>query len=109
MGKMNFDDFQQAANRTSGMRGGKPDITIAALGLAGESGEVADLVKKWLGHGHDLDREKVLEELGDILWYLAEFVSLLNGSLSDVAADCIAKLEKRYPDGFSHERSLNRA
>ena len=43
----------------------------ACLGLSGEVGETNDMIKKWVYHGHDLDRVKLMKELGDILWYVA--------------------------------------
>ena len=97
--------YQALAQRTAG------EITpaIAALGLAGESGEVADLLKKHLGHGHPLDVDKLRAELGDVLWYIAALCTLYNITLDSVAATNIDKLRKRYPDGFSHEASRTRS
>lgn len=79
-----------------------------SLGLAGESGEVADCVKKIVAHGHPLDAEKLAKELGDVLWYLAVMADAIGYSLEDIAAQNIVKLKARYPEGFSHERSLTR-
>lgn len=84
------------------------DAITMALGLAGEAGEVADLVKKWHAHGHELDREKIIDEIGDILWYVAGMATVMNIDLSRVADRNRAKLLMRYPDGFSTERSINR-
>lgn len=78
------------------------------LGLAGEAGEVCDLFKKHIGHGHPLERDKVVKELGDVLWYLSAIASLQGISLQEVADTNIAKLTKRYPKGFSSEASINR-
>lgn len=80
-----------------------------SLGLAGEAGEVCDLIKKHLGHGHELDKEKVKLELGDVLWYVAGLAHVLGFSLSEVAAANILKLKRRYPNGFSQEASKNRS
>lgn len=77
-------------------------------GLTGESGEVADLIKKHFGHGHELDRDKLKKELGDVLWYLARLSAEFGILLSDVADSNIAKLRARYPNGFSEEASKNR-
>ena len=60
-----FDEYQQKAART---RAGQADYVMAALGLTGEAGEFADLVKKWYAQGHPLDRARMIEELGDLLW-----------------------------------------
>jgi len=84
-------------------------LNNAALGLAGEAGEVADHVKKVLFQGHTLDVAKVSKELGDILWYIAEAAWALDLPMALIADENIAKLAKRYPEGFTVERSVNRA
>ncbi|MBQ2862402.1 MAG: nucleoside triphosphate pyrophosphohydrolase family protein, partial [Oscillospiraceae bacterium] len=65
-------------------------------------------VKKHLFHGHELDREALIKELGDVAWYLAEASEALDVSLDEVFERNIEKLKKRYPEGFSSERSINR-
>lgn len=77
-------------------------------GLTGEAGEVADLIKKHFGHGHELDLTKVKKELGDVLWYLSQLAEQFGLSMDDVGEANIAKLKARYPDGFSEEASKNR-
>ena len=77
------------------------------MGLCGESGEAIDIVKKWLAQGHELDREKLKKELGDICWYLAETATALDCDLEDIMAANIEKLQKRYPEGFDAEKSVN--
>ena len=106
---MHMTKYQRLAERTA-RRDMDPRVrlAVAALGLAGESGEVADLVKKTLGHGHELDRDKLMLELGDVLWYLAELATILEVDLHDVAHANVDKLVRRYPDGFSSHRSINR-
>ena len=79
------------------------------MGLCGEAGEAIDLVKKHLYHGHPLDREALIKELGDIAWYLAETATALNVPLEEVLERNIEKLRRRYPEGFSTEDSLNRS
>ena len=107
--------YQRAAARTGGsdLEPGNTlkGLSCAALGLAGEAGEVADVVKKVVHHRHPLDgaaREKLIKELGDVLWYVAHAASVLGVTLDDVAAANVEKLRRRYPDGFSSERSINR-
>ncbi|MGN1011905.1 MAG: nucleoside triphosphate pyrophosphohydrolase family protein, partial [Clostridia bacterium] len=78
------------------------------MGLCGESGEAIDIVKKWFAQGHDLDRENLIKELGDIAWYLAETATALDVSLEEVLRGNIEKLQKRYPEGFDAEKSINR-
>lgn len=103
-----LDAYQSEAARTAGTGAGPLRIAISALGVAGEAGEVADLVKKQLGHGHPPDTEKLTKELGDVLWYVADLARLHGIKLSAVAEANIAKLKKRYPNGFSEADSLNR-
>jgi NTP pyrophosphatase (non-canonical NTP hydrolase) len=87
----------------------KQDVLInAVMGLCGESGEAIDLVKKHLHQGHELDREKLIKELGDIAWYLAEAATALEIDLETVLERNIEKLKSRYPEGFSAERSIHR-
>ncbi len=94
---------QRTANPADPIR-----LATAGLGVAGEAGELAGAIKKHLSHGHDLNREHVREELGDVLWYLAEIAAALDMTLEEVALANIAKLQRRYPDGFDTERSKNR-
>ena len=87
----------------------KKDVLInGVMGLCGESGEAIDIVKKHLAQGHELDREGLIKELGDVAWYLAETATALEVSLEDVLQGNIDKLKKRYPNGFSTEKSLKR-
>lgn len=105
---MNMHEYQHAALRTAASTPDRPELAVLALGVAGEAGEVADLVKKHIGHGHTLDREKVVKELGDVLWYIAVLANQVGATLETVAQANIEKLAKRYPEGFSSERSINR-
>lgn len=84
------------------------DLNNAALGLTGEAGEVAEIIKKHLYQGHELDKESVKKELGDILWYIVLASELMGTTLKEIARLNIEKLQKRYPDGFSHEASRAR-
>jgi NTP pyrophosphatase (non-canonical NTP hydrolase) len=86
----------------------KDKLTLGALGLAGESGEVIDAIKKWLFAGHDLDALHLLEEVGDVLWYMALICSVFGWTFDDAIKMNIEKLRKRYPNGFESERSVNR-
>ncbi len=78
------------------------------MGLCGESGEVIDILKKHLSQGHELNKEKMAEELGDVAWYLAETAYALGYDLEDILQRNIDKLQKRYPDGFTVEDSIHR-
>lgn len=109
---MTFHEYQKLAARTlTASDGRSPELHLAimALGLAGEAGEVVEMVKKHVGHGHELDREKLAKELGDVLWYIAAVATITGLDGNDIAERNIAKLRARYPDGFSHEASKARA
>ena len=107
---MRMDEYQQLALRTAGHTEDRQKVlTYTALGLTGESGEVAEMVKKAFFHGHVLDRGALAKELGDVLWYLAVMADGLGLSLESIAAENIAKLRARYPEGFSEERSRARS
>ena len=106
---MKANEYQKLAMTTLNPALSKKDVLInGAMGLCGESGEVIDIVKKWLAQGHELDKEKILKELGDVAWYLAEVAYALDTPLDDVLSANIAKLKARYPDGFDTEKSINR-
>ncbi len=80
----------------------------AVMGLSGESGELMDHIKKWQYHGHSLDQEHVLKEIGDVLWYVALACWAIQVPMSLVMEQNIKKLALRYGDRFSEERSQNR-
>lgn len=104
---MNMREFQQACARTWNENGPDP-LQNAALGIAGEAGEVADLVKKIRHHGHDMDKDKLAKEIGDVLYYVAVMAIEIGMSLDQVAEANVAKLKMRYPDGFDPQGSRNR-
>ena len=106
---MTANEYQKLAMTTLNPSLSKKDVLInGVMGLCGEAGEAIDIVKKHLAQGHDLDRERLIKELGDIAWYLAETATALDVDLETVLQGNIAKLKKRYPDGFNAERSRNR-
>lgn len=106
---MELNTYQELTKRTRYSTGiPHMDCLNIAIGIAGEAGEIADLVKKWQFHGHNLDTIKVRDELGDLLWYIAWMASLFRWDLSTIAEENIKKLEKRYPDGFSTQDSITR-
>ncbi len=106
---MTVNEYQKLAMVTLNRDLDKKEmLTNAVMGLCGESGEACDIVKKHLFHGHELDRAALIKELGDVAWYLAEAAEALDVSLDEVFERNIEKLKKRYPEGFSSERSINR-
>ena len=107
---MTINEYQKLAMKTLNPELSEKDVLInGVMGLCGESGEAIDIVKKWLAQGHELDKEKLAKDLGDICWYLAETATALGYSLEDIMSANIEKLRKRYPDGFDSERSIHRS
>jgi NTP pyrophosphatase (non-canonical NTP hydrolase) len=98
-----FNSYQAMAGKTAGT-----PVECSVIGLCGEAGEVAELYKKAIYHGHKMDREKLVKELGDVLWYLSDLASKAGITLQEVANKNIQKLMKRYPDGFSQKASVER-
>lgn len=80
----------------------------AALGMQTESAEVSDLFKKHIYYGKPLDKDKVFEELGDLMWYIGLLCDTFGFDLSQVKAKNIAKLQSRYPNKFTKEDALVR-
>ena len=106
---MTINEYQKLAMRTLNPALSKKDVLInGVMGLCGESGEAIDIVKKHLAQGHELDRDSLIKELGDVAWYLAETAYALDVSLEDVMKMNIEKLAARYPQGFHQERSVSR-
>ena len=80
-----------------------------SMGLAGEAGEVVDYLKKVIHHGHVLEDDVIKKELGDVCWYVAVLAYEHGIPLSEILEANIAKLKKRYPEGFTKAASRNRA
>ncbi len=109
MEKISFNEYQKEAYKLISEEGKKDMVTNGVLGLAGESGECCDIVKKYKYQGHELDKDHLKDELGDVLWYIAETASGLNITLEEIALYNLNKLHKRYHgDKFSKEDSINR-
>lgn len=106
---MTINEYQRLAMTTLNPALDRRDVLInGVMGLCGEAGEAIDIVKKYLAQGHELDREKLIKELGDVAWYLAETAYALDVSLEDVLQRNIDKLRARYPEGFDTKRSVER-
>lgn len=118
-----LNDYQEKALRTwnVGETTKNERLSNVALGLSGEAGEVADMVKKAVHHGHGITNKKylhasdrtiqvkdIVKELGDILYYVSVGAHELGYTLQEIAEININKLAKRYPEGFSVEASINR-
>ncbi len=109
---MTFEQYQKLALRTASaatMTGGRTtQIDTMVLGLCGETGELAEHIKKYRYHGHDLNHTYIAKELGDLLWYIAVGANAIGMTIEQVANMNIEKLRLRYPEGFTKERSQNR-
>jgi len=105
--------FRASLDRMENQFGTPPQRLItAALGLSAEAGEFGDLVKKCLFQGKELNKENkelMIKELGDVMWYLAQGCMALGVTIDEVLWANIDKLEKRYPNGFEVARSENRS
>ena len=88
-------------------------LLTAAVGISAEGGEFMEIVKKMLFQGkpwNDDNREHLIIELGDVMWYVMQACAALDVSLEDVVAGNVEKLKKRYPGGeFNVYESENRA
>ena len=107
---MEVNEYQKLAMTTLNPALNKRDVLInSVMGLCGESGEAIDIVKKWMAQGHELDRERLAKELGDIAWYLAEAATALDLSLEEILQANIEKLKNGTPrDLMKHGRSVGR-
>lgn len=95
---MEFNEYQKKANKT--LLGNEQVLTNCALGLAGESGQVVNLVKNYTFRGADLDKEQLTKEMGDVLWYLSQVAQWTDIPFEEVAQKNIKDLAKRYPHSF---------
>lgn len=105
------NQYQNMCMRTcSGVgRATKDNLILqGVMGMSGESGEALDLVKKYLFQGHELDRDHLARELGDVLWYVSTCAVGLGMTLEEVMSMNITKLSARYPDHFDPEKSIHR-
>ena len=84
------------------------ELLNGCLGLAGESGEFLDEVKKWIFHEKQLDKDNLEKELGDVLWYVAMICKAMGWDLDEVMKKNVKKLQARYPEGFDPEQAAHR-
>lgn len=105
---MNMNQYQALASRTINKELRPEEALLHALhGMASEVGEIHGIFQKCY-QGHELKEEHLIKEVGDLLWFVAEFCTAIDVDLEAVARTNIDKLMKRYPDGFAAENSLNR-
>ena len=105
---MDIAEYTKEVRRTCSIQNEKELLTLTALGIAGEAGEVVDIVKKVLYHAHELEISSLSKEVGDLLWYITLLCDTVGLTLDDVMQMNVEKLRKRYPDGFDPQRSQKR-
>jgi NTP pyrophosphatase (non-canonical NTP hydrolase) len=106
---MTMEEYEQLAARTVNPSLGRDQRLLdATAGLAEEAGEALGIVRKHLFMRHELDVQRLTIELGDALWCLTAAAGAAGVTLEQVATANIAKLRKRYPDGYSDTRSSSR-
>lgn len=107
---MQINEYQDLAMRTANTSLGKDSQLVnAALGMCGEAGEFANLIKKMNYQGHDKDQAHLVKELGDVCWYIALAATALGVDLELVMSMNIEKLKARYPKGFESKLSIVRS
>lgn len=106
---MDITRFQGCVARTMNKNLGFGEaLSNYSMGLAGEAGEVLEPLKKFLYHGHTLDKAKVSNELADVIWYVSALANTLEVDLGEALERNVEKLRARYPEGFSNADSINR-
>ncbi len=105
---MTINEYQKLAERTINRDLSPETQAIHALhGMVGEIGEIHSIYQKTF-QGHEFNEEELRKELGDLMWFIAEYCTAMGWDMEDVAEQNISKLKKRYPEGFSEEASVNR-
>lgn len=112
---MTPNEYQKLASRTLI---DKPDFEITPehvmiswniIGLAGEVGELSELIKHGIYHQEGLDLEHIKKELGDCQWYLSSLCKEFGFALEEIMETNIEKLKKRYPNGYNFKDGIIRA
>ena len=106
--EMTLNEYMKLAERTDQPTDQLNGLRNASMGMVGESAETLEHMKKVLDQGHKIDEDKLTEEAGDTLWYIAKLARYCNVTLEELAIRNINKLRKRYPEGFDSEKSVNR-
>lgn len=105
---MQMNEYQKAAARSINPALYPEQVLHHALhGMSGEVGEIHSIYQKSY-QGHEIDTDHVKKELGDLLWFIAEYCTAMGWALEEVAQMNIDKLKARYPEGFSEDKSLHR-
>ena len=104
---MTGTEYQKLAMRTATKLHPMEALRHGMFMLASEAGECCSIMQK-IYQGHNLDTNKIVDELSDVLWAAARVCDAMGFTLDEVMEHNIEKLKKRYPNGFEVERSLNR-
>lgn len=105
---MTINTYQQLAARTMNPELTQVEAILHALhGMSAEVGEIHSIYQKSY-QGHEVDENDLKAELGDLLWFCAEYCTAKGWDMEKIANMNIEKLRKRFPKGFSAERSLHR-
>jgi NTP pyrophosphatase (non-canonical NTP hydrolase) len=107
---MDAKRYREATRRTWNGHSLTPEgeLSNIGLGIAGEAGEIVDLIKKTAYHGHEMDVPDLIKELGDLFYYAERLMDAFGISHEEVRIKNIMKLQERYPKGFREEDSINR-
>ncbi|HEY3993734.1 MAG TPA: nucleoside triphosphate pyrophosphohydrolase family protein [Ktedonobacteraceae bacterium] len=106
---MEHAEYAKEVHRTCSIEDHRELLTLTALGIAGEAGEVVDIIKKVLYHAHELDTSELCKEMGDLFWYMTLLCETVGLTLDNVMQANVEKLRQRYPAGFDAQRSQKRA
>jgi NTP pyrophosphatase (non-canonical NTP hydrolase) len=111
--KLSFKEFQEGAKRTFAdppqkVQPNQLGEMHCVVGISTEAGELLDAYKKYVFYGKQLDLVNVKEEIGDIMWYIANFCTITNIDLEELLHANIEKLKLRYPDKFDSDKAINR-
>lgn len=105
---MTGNEYQKLASRTINPELKKVENEFHALhGMVGEIGEIHSIYQKEY-QGHSMDIEHLKKEVGDLLWFIAEYCTANEWNLEDIMQMNIDKLKERFPEGFEVEKSLRR-
>src|SRR6266568_13164 len=109
---MEFNEYQKESRKNAIYHGLGNNFSFPTIGLAGETGEVAEKIKKILrdkgGIVDEISKQEVRKELGDVLWYLSQIASEFDLSLEDVATGNLEKIASRRERGMVHGEGDNR-
>lgn len=106
---MEIKEYQQQSIRTcANLDSTLLDNIHMVLGMQTESAELSDVFKKNLAYNKDIDWINIKEELGDLMWYIANMCNINGWDLRDILDTNINKLQSRYPDKFTTDKAINR-